>query len=240
MKRFISLALSVLIVFSMVFSVLTVSASADEGSPGFDGVVFSRVSGNGGKKDAACKYSFIELYNTTDADISLSGLAVYYKAAGDEQYTEYDLAEGSVISAAGYYLVLGNAAPKYQSDSEIISVDESDEVWDITVSNKEFSLVLAQAGLSLDPSLPLYELDGIVSYLCTYDSKNDYYFDTGYIDDFSKNKFAVRTALREDSGWYLVNLGKANSSQLSQIVPMYSGGEAGTVIKSALNEFVSE
>ncbi|MBR0303994.1 MAG: lamin tail domain-containing protein, partial [Clostridia bacterium] len=212
MKKIISLVLFIALVLPTAFSSFTIPAFAEPDPDGaeptvYDGVVFSRVSGNGGKKDAACKYSFIELYNTTDSDISLSGLAVYYKEPGAEQYTEYALS-GGVIAAGGYYLVRGAAAKKYEAVNEIISVNEKDEEWDLTISNKEFSLVLAPAGLTLDASLPLYDLEGITSYLCLYDSSKEYFFDSGYEDDFSKNKFAVRTALREDSGWYTVNLNK--------------------------------
>ncbi len=232
MKRIISFALLVLMILPMAFASFTPAAA--EGTPSYDGVVFSRVAGNGGKKDAACKYSFIELYNTTDSDISLAGLSVYYKEAGE--YAEFPLSANGVIPAGGYYLVRGAAAPKYVADSEIISVDSYDEEWDLTISNKAFSIVLAPSGMTLDPTLPLYDLEGIVSYFCAFDSKTEYYFDSGYLDDFSKNKFAVRTALREDSGWYMVNLNKANSTKLCTVVPMYSGGAAGSFIKSALNE----
>ena len=62
------------------------------------------------------------------------------------------------------------------------------------------------------------------------------YFDSGYLDDLSNPTFAVRTELREDSGWYMVNLSKANSTKLRTVVPKWSGGEAGSFIKSALNE----
>ncbi|MBQ7715448.1 MAG: CotH kinase family protein [Clostridia bacterium] len=236
MKKLISLALLVFMVLPMVFSTFTMTAHADEGAPSFDGVVLSRVCGNGGKKDAACKYSFIELYNTTDADVSLSGLAIYYKEPTSTQYSEFDLPANAVIPAGGYYLVRGNPASKYDTTYEIISVTQRDADWGITISNKEYGIVLAPAGMTLDVSLPLYDLEGIVSYFCAYDSTKDYFFDSGYQDDTSKNKFAVRTALSVDSGWYMVNLTKANSSKLRQIVPKYSGGEAGAFVKSALNE----
>ena len=112
-------------------------------------------------------------------------------------------------------------------------------MWDVTVSNADISLVLAPAERNLDVNTPVAEISGAVSYFCAMTKEHfaeNYYFDTGYVDDISKKKYAVRTALQEDSGWELVNLAKANSIKLEQILPMSSSGVAGEVVSCKIDE----
>lgn len=202
----------------------------------YSDLVISKVYGNGGSTTSACEHSFIELTNTGSKSISLSGLALYYKTGNTTDYVSFNL-PSVTLGAGKSYLIRGASASKssvkYNTSYEIIRIEKYDAEWNITIDNKEIRLVLAPAGKSFDKNTQPAELDGKISYFVATDS---YYFDTGYVDDYSKNKLAVRTAMKQDSGYYLQNLTKATTSKLEQIVPVTMSGNSARVIGSKLNE----
>ena len=115
---------------------------------------------------------------------------------------------------------------------EIFKVDKYDLNWDKKIDNREIRLILAPSGRNYDISKEVTELTNKVSYFAASETE---YFDTGYVSGMSKKKVAVRTALTEYSGFYVVNTAKANSSKLNQIAPTASSGK-NAVVKSMLNE----
>ena len=240
MKKILKKICSVLLLVALVCQVIPPIAviSAETAEPvdisGYSGLVISRVFGTGGKSDAVSEYSFIELYNASDSDLCLTGLALYYMTKGDLAYQSFEFSDNITISGGEYYLIRCKAAKKYDKSKEIICLTDYDAEWKIDLNNKDISLVLAATGRTLDVSIEPAEMPEVISYFCARE-KADYYFDTGYIiKDFSKNTFAVRTALKEDSGWYAVDLRDQNASKLRQILPMYSGGVAGEITGSGL------
>jgi hypothetical protein len=199
----------------------------------YKGLIISKVYGNSAKKDAVTEAGFIELYNSSNADISLGGLALYYKTLGSASYYQFAFDSGATVKAGGYFLVKCAGSDKYDRSYEVISLDAFDAFWNVKLDNKEISLLLTLAGMEPDPAVNPAEIKIKLSYFCATES---FYFDTGVVDDMSKSKYAVRTMLIEDSGWQLVNLTKANSAKLRQIVPRSSKGPAGTVKQCAINE----
>lgn len=99
MKRLLSLALS----FMMCLSIITFPSTAmaeDEA----DHLVISQVYGGGGNSGAPYNKDFIELYNPTDAPISLSGYSLlYYAANGNAGGSAFALS--GTIAPKGYFLV---------------------------------------------------------------------------------------------------------------------------------------
>ena len=67
------------------------------------GVVISQVYGGGGNSGATYTNDFVELYNPTDADISLAGASVQYGSSGGSTWQATALA--GTIAAHHYYLV---------------------------------------------------------------------------------------------------------------------------------------
>ncbi len=199
----------------------------------YEGLIISKVYGNSAKKDAATESSFIELYNSSGKDISLDGLALYYKTLGNTAYSQFRFDGGASVKAGGFYLVKCAGSDKYDRSYEVISLDAFDAFWNVKLDNKEISLLLTLAGMEPDPAVNPAEIKTKLSYFCATES---YYFDTGVVDDISKSKYAVRTALIQDSGWQVVNLTKANSAKLRQIVPQSSQGPAGSVKQCVINE----
>ena len=207
-----------------------------EESSEYDALVISKGYGNGGSTTGACEHSFIELTNTGSESLDLKGLALYYKTGDTTEYSTFNL-PSVTLGAGKSFLIRGascsKSSVKYDTSGEILRIDNYDAEWNITIDNKEIKLVLAPSGKSFNKSTQPAELEGKISYFVATDS---YYFDTGYIDDYSKNKIAVRTAMKQDSGYFLQNLTKATSPKLEQIAPVTMSEKKATIIGSKLKE----
>ena len=233
MKMNLKKVCAILLLLSLVLSVFPPLSISSEGAQvdlsDYRGLVISRVFGHGDKKDAVTAYSFFELYNSSENTLDLDGLALYYKTSGNDPYVSFEFGDqqNHVMAPGSYYLIRCN---KKNSSAEVITLTHWDAIWDLSVSNKEIKLILAEEGRTIDPLAQPAEVENVLSYFC---ATADYYFDSGYlIDEISKSKYAVRTALREDSGWTDVNLTKQNSAGLRRIMPQYSGGDAGEIVAS--------
>ncbi|MEJ1921842.1 ExeM/NucH family extracellular endonuclease [Microbacterium sp. KHB019] len=73
------------------------------------GVVINEAYLSGGSAGAAFKNKFVELYNPTDADITLDGMSVQYRSATGTGNSNGVVALSGVIPAGGYYLVQGGS-----------------------------------------------------------------------------------------------------------------------------------
>lgn len=98
-------------------------------------VIVNQVYGDGGKKDVPVSHSFIELYNPTSDEIDLNGYSITYVSAGQ---TEQLALNGKIPSRASY-LIRGAEA---KALSEAVKVDAFDQSWDLTIGNKQYSVVL--------------------------------------------------------------------------------------------------
>ena len=199
-------------------------------------LVISKVYGNGGSSNAVCEHSFIELKNTGSSPLCLSGLALYYMTGKAAEYTAFEL-PGVTLEAGASYLIRGVSSTKktakYDSSDEIIRIEYCDTEWDTAIDNKDVKLLLSYAGRKLGGTTPPEELDGVISYFVASDKYN---LDTGYVTGYSKKKMAVRTAMKQDSGYYLQNLSKSTTEQLEQTAPETSDGKRAAVICSKLSE----
>ncbi len=133
-SRFLSLMLALV----MVISVLPVSAFAAETAYAADHVVINQAYGGGGNKDAEYKNDFVELYNPTDADVSLSGWSLQYASkTGDFGNNIFEFASDAVIKAGSYYLVQMAAGERGTKD-----LPTPDATGSFKMSSKEFKLAL--------------------------------------------------------------------------------------------------
>ena len=202
----------------------------------YSGLVISKVYGNGGNSTAACEHSFIELTNTGTEPLDLGCLAVYYRSGTVTEYSSLRLPDVK-LNGGKSFLIRGVSASKrgsdYDASYEVIRITDFDMEWELALDNKDIKLVLAGAGKDLDITTPPEQLPGMISYFV---ATEEYCFDTGYVSDYSKNKVAVRTALKKDSGYYLQNLTKATTEKLAQVVPTTSDGKTAEIIGSKLVE----
>ncbi len=84
-------------------------APAASASTDGTGIVINEAYLSGGSAGAAYTNKFVELYNPTDADVSLDGLSLQYRSAtGSAAFTGVAALTGE-IPAGGYYLVQGGS-----------------------------------------------------------------------------------------------------------------------------------
>ncbi|TFB75848.1 ExeM/NucH family extracellular endonuclease [Cryobacterium glaciale] len=85
---------------------IAVPASANTAGTG---VVINEAYLNGGSSGATYLNKFVELYNPTDADVSLDGTSIQYRSAGGTANPTGVVALTGTIAAGGYYLVQGSS-----------------------------------------------------------------------------------------------------------------------------------
>ncbi|MGN0984385.1 MAG: choice-of-anchor I family protein [Gemmiger sp.] len=103
--------------------------------------IIDQVYGGGGKGETPISNSFIELYNPSDKDISLSGCILTY---GDKT-----LALSGTIPANGSYLVIG-AAETTTDDFLTYDLPAADQTCDWVINNKSYTIQLVKDGTAVD------------------------------------------------------------------------------------------
>lgn len=200
----------------------------------FEGVMIHSVYGTGKKgADAVISCGYIQLYNESDKDISLEGASLFYKTDNGDPYREFAFSKTAMIPAKGYYLVRCASPSDFIPENAIMTVEHADADWGQIIDNKEITLLLAPSGKALDPSAPLDTLAGINSRFFASDSFSSLHC---AVNDLSRRKVAIRTALNGESGFHLVNLTKALTSDLEKLVTRTSDGRVNAVVGGMLNE----
>ena len=203
----------------------------------FRNVLISAVYGTGQNKDAAVGHGFIQLYNMGSESVSLANAALYYREDTGDAYREFVFPEGASIAAGGYYLVRMQAAREkngeaYDESFAVLSIASYDAEWAVILDNKDMQIALAPAGQEISKDTLVENIDGTVSYFVAAElGYNSHYA----VDNMSKSKVAVRTALQHYSGFHKVNLNESTTAQLAQVCPASSSG-ANVVIGSRVNE----
>ena len=202
----------------------------------FKDVLISAVYGTGQNKDAAVAHGFIQLYNTGSEDVLLGQAALYYRERHGDDYRQFAFAEDASIKAGGYYLVRMAEAREgtqaYDASFAVLSIDSYDAEWAVILDNKDIQLALAPAGQEIDEECAVENISGTVSYFVAAELGYDCPFS---VDNMSKNKVAVRTALQHYSGFHKVNLVEATTAKLNQVCPESADG-TNTVVGSKVNE----
>jgi len=85
---------------------IAVPASANTAGTG---VIINEAYLNGGSSSATYLNKFVELYNPTDADVSLDGTSIQYRSSGGTSNPTGTLALSGTIKSGGYYLVQGSS-----------------------------------------------------------------------------------------------------------------------------------
>ncbi len=203
-------------------------------SENYRGVMIASVYGTGKKgAEALISHGFVQLYNSSNAAISLEGASLYYKSDGANPFTQFVFPDGATIPAKGYYLVRANAPAGFVTDNAVMTLEHSDADWDIYIDNKEVRLLLAPSGWSItrDEDITLFD-DAISCFVATM----EYHHSVYSVYDLSRNKVAVRTAMADYSGYHLVNLTRTTTADLKKLCPRTSSGSTNTVVASRLLE----
>lgn len=200
----------------------------------YDGVFISAVHGTGKKgAEAVVSHGFVQLYNSTSKDISLKGASLYYKTEGANPFAQWPFPEGAVIPAGGYYLVRANAPTGVVEENLILSIEHFDAEWDTYIDNKEIRLVFAPSGWLIGTDEDVTDFDDANSVFVATESYED---SVHAVNDLSRNKMAIRTALKDYSSYHVVNLTKANTPDLRRYCPVTAAGKENTVVGSRLLE----
>ncbi len=201
----------------------------------YDGVLISAVHGTGKKgADALVSHSFVQLYNSSSRAISLSGASLYYKTNDALPYVQFTFPSDAVIPAGGYYLVRGNAPTQAVADNILVAINNYDAAWDVYFDNKEVRLLLAPSGwmIGVDENITAFTDAISVFYASVLEPLDSVYA----IDNLTRSKIAVRTALKKYSGYHIVNLSKSATDEIKQATPVTSTGATNEVRGSLINE----
>ncbi len=203
-------------------------------SAAYEGVHIAAVYGTGKKgAEAVIPHGFIQLANSSNQNISLSGAALYYKSDGANPFAQFRFPDDAVIPAGGTYLVRANAPNDFAEANAILKIDHCDAEWDVYIDNKEVRLLLAPAGWMVGRDEDITVFDDAISIFVATES---YHASVYAVTDLSRNKIAVRTALKDYSGYHLVNLTRAATPELRRLCPKTSTGVENTVVSSRLQE----
>lgn len=200
----------------------------------YDGIMISAVYGTGKKNtDAAMESGFVQLYNTSMYTVSLKGASMYYKSDGASPFDQFVFPDDAAIAPGGYYLVKCESVAGYDQSMAVIGMDYYDAEWDVTFDNHEIRLLLAPTGWSIGRDENILLFDDAISVFVATESYNESVY---AVDGLSKNKIAVRTALKDYSGYHTVNIAERATGELQKVAPAASGGRVNPVIATRLNE----
>lgn len=110
---------------------------------GADHLIINQVYGGGGKGSTPISNSFIELYNPTAGNVSLSGYSVQI---GSDALS---LTADATLAAGASWLIVGAAET---TTDEFLTYDlpKADQTWEITISNKNYTVTLLNGGTEVD------------------------------------------------------------------------------------------
>ena len=203
-------------------------------SAAYKGVLIHSVYGTGKKgAEALISNGYVQLYNGTDKDIALTGASLYYKSDGNNPFDQFPFPEGAIIPAGGYYLVRANSPADFDPANAVMKVENCDAEWDVYIDNKEIRLLLAPSGWSIGRDEDITDFDDAIS---VFVATMEYHSSVYSLYDLSRNKVAVRTALKDYSGYHTVNLTRAATPELRDLRTRTSNGTVNEVAGSKLNE----
>jgi len=200
----------------------------------YDGVMISAVYGTGKKNtDAVMESGFVQLYNASMYTVPLKGASLYYKSDGASPFEQFVFPEDATIAPGGYYLVKCESVSGYDQSMAVIGMEYYDAEWDVIFDNHEIRLLLAPSGWAIGRDENILLFDDAISAFVATESYNDSVY---AVDGMSKNKIAIRTALKEYSGYHTVNISERATGELQKAAPAASGGRVNPVIATRLNE----
>ena len=186
-------------------------------------LIFRQVYGTGNNNDTAVRYSFIELYNTSEYPLDLIFLSIYSYDADSKAYVSKALPDVTVPANTSYLIRCAEAKGKngeaYDGTNEKLLLEHYDLVWDITLNNKEIQLILADSGKSYG-DIPASSAPGAYAYFIASSSDIS---DINAIKGISKNKSAYRSSQGE--AYVIVDYKNASVSEIEEFAPACLDGK---------------
>ena len=111
-------------------------------------IIFKQVYCTGENNDTPVRYSFIELYNTSDKPVSIGGLVLGYAKGDRDKFAPYPLPKDAVIAPHASYLIrcaqaVGEAGELYLDACEKFTLSHYDaDLPNLRLSSKRCRLIL--------------------------------------------------------------------------------------------------
>ncbi len=201
-------------------------ASADVIS-GFP-VIFRSVYATGDNNDTPVRYSYIELYNTSDRTVKLGGRAIQYAKKDNEKYQTYVLPADAEISGGGSYLIRcaaarGENGESYLDACEAFSLTHYDADFPtLVLSSKRCRLALTDNGAQLSQNA--IGAGHVLAYFaaCAEEvAEEDFPFPTN-VRGIGKRIAARRSA--DLSAWETVDFGALDCFSITAYMPASAKG----------------
>lgn len=119
-----------------------------------EGIIVNQVYGGGGKGDTPFNYSFIELYNTSDKDLSLDGYTLKYSSmrassgnpgGTDGKELSFNLS-GTIPSHTSYLI----RCAEEKTAVSVYNLSAYDALWNRVIDNKQYCIMLTKSGATAD------------------------------------------------------------------------------------------
>ncbi|MDD6071532.1 MAG: choice-of-anchor I family protein [Clostridiales bacterium] len=202
------LLVTVLVVGSMPFGEPVIANAAEtENQEAVNHLIINQVYGSGGKGETPITNSFIELYNPTEAAVSLDGYSV---VCGEDKL---ELTAGKTIEAGKSYLIVCKAE---ETTDDLISYDlpDADQTWEeYAINNKNYTITLKDGENEVDAATA----DGTVLKI----SKQKSMRRKNYIDTDDASDWAIIV-------WEKASVA-IDENYINQYAPYNSKGENGDV-----------
>lgn len=158
-------------------------------------IVILQIYGTSDNTDTPINRSFIELYNTSSNDISLSGYSIQYITENDV-LSKLNL-EGT-IKAYSSFLIAGKITSVGETVNITIADDDADMLCDWEIDNKKLSIVLLKTTQSLQnfDAFTQFKNGELDSYVDMIGVATNYY-ETSPATDLSKQKSLRRVSLND-------------------------------------------
>ncbi|MCL2632798.1 MAG: CotH kinase family protein, partial [Coriobacteriia bacterium] len=162
-------------------------------------LIINQAAGIGAPADGAIQYSFVEIYNPTNATISLNGWSLQYAERG----AEWEMIElvGEIPARHSYLVRMngGNVLPATR-----LFVPDADLDWDIVISNRSYKFALVNNTEAITVYNPT-AANGVID-LVGADNPNDFadfWEGTGAVAKMSKQQSVRRIDFSDyDQNWY--------------------------------------
>ncbi|WP_139984016.1 ExeM/NucH family extracellular endonuclease [Nocardioides litoris] len=124
------------------------TSSPASANPSGTGLVISEVYGGGGNSGATLKNDFIELYNPTEAPVSVAGWSVQWRASGSTGAATGVTPLTGTVPAKGHYLVQQAAG-----NGGTTSLPTPDATGDIAMGGTAGTAILSNGTAAVDPGV---------------------------------------------------------------------------------------
>ena len=200
-------------------------------------IIFKQVYCTGENNDTPVRYSYIELFNTSDKPVSLDGLYLGYAKGDRDKFAPYPLPEDAVIAPHASYLIRGAQAvgengELYIDACEKFTLSHYDaDLPNLRLSSKRCRLILTDSPNAVKQS----ELRSgtVLAYFGAYraDAGEPFPYPANS-DALDKHTAVLRT--EDNSAWLTVDYTEQNCFTVTDYTPSSSQGKLTDIPLSAI------